>query len=140
MEDIAREAMREGALGLGASLIYAPAFYAKTPELLALTKAVAESGGRYVAHMRSEANRLLEATDELIGIARDARVHGEVYHLKAAGEANWPKLAQAIESSNPRARPGCPSPPTCTPISPGSTGSRRRDAALGAGGRTRTRG
>jgi len=96
MEDLAREAMREGALGLGASLIYAPAFYAKTPELLALTKAVAESGGGYVAHMRSEANRLLEATDELIGIARDARVHGEVYHLKAAGEANWPKLAQAI--------------------------------------------
>ncbi len=96
MEDLAREAMREGALGLGASLIYAPAFYAKTPELLALTKAVAESGGGYVAHMRSEANRLLEATDELIGIARDARVHGEVYHLKAAGEANWPKMAQAI--------------------------------------------
>lgn len=54
--------MREGALGIGASLIYAPAFYAKTPELLALTKAAAESGGGYVAHMRSEANRLLEAT------------------------------------------------------------------------------
>jgi N-acyl-D-amino-acid deacylase len=96
MEDLARQAMREGALGIGASLIYAPAFYARTPELLALTKAAAESGGGYVAHLRSEANRLLEAVDELIGVARDARVHGEVYHLKAAGEANWPKMAQAI--------------------------------------------
>jgi N-acyl-D-amino-acid deacylase len=96
MKDLVRTAMREGALGVGASLIYAPAFYAKTAELLELTKAAAESGGGYIAHLRSEANRLLEAEDELIGIARDVKVHGEVYHLKAAGEANWPKMAQAI--------------------------------------------
>lgn len=96
MEDLVREAMREGALGVGASLIYAPAFYAKPDELLALTNAAAESGGGYIAHMRSEANRLVEATDELIGITRDAKVHGEIYHLKAAGEANWPKMAEVI--------------------------------------------
>jgi N-acyl-D-amino-acid deacylase len=96
MRELVRQAMREGALGIGASLIYAPAFYAKTPELLALTKTAAEFGGGYVAHMRSEANRLLEATDELISIARDADVHAEVYHLKAAGQANWPKMAEAI--------------------------------------------
>ena len=96
MQDLARQAMREGALGLGAALIYTPAFYAKPDELLALTNAVAESGGGYVAHLRSESNRFLEAADELIGIARDAKVHGEIYHLKAAGQANWPKMAQAI--------------------------------------------
>jgi N-acyl-D-amino-acid deacylase len=96
MEDLVRQAMREGALGVGASLIYAPAFYAKAPELLALTKAGGELGGGYVAHMRSEANRLLEATDELIGIARDAKVHGEVYHLKAAGQSNWPKMVEVV--------------------------------------------
>jgi N-acyl-D-amino-acid deacylase len=96
MQVLVREAMREGALGVGASLIYAPAFYAKPDELLALTNAAAESGGGYIAHMRSEANRLLEATDELIGIARDAKVHGEIYHMKAAGQANWPKMAEVI--------------------------------------------
>ena len=96
MEDLARQAMREGALGIGASLIYAPAFYAKTDELVALTKAAAEYGGGYIAHMRSESNRLLEATDELIGVAAAANVHGEVYHLKAAGEANWPKMREVI--------------------------------------------
>jgi len=96
MCDLARQAMKEGALGVGAALIYAPGFYAKTPELLALTKATGESGGGYVAHLRSEANHLLEAIDELIGIAADAHVHGEVYHLKAAGEPNWSKMAEAI--------------------------------------------
>ena len=96
MEELVRQAMREGALGVGASLIYAPAFYAKPDELLALTNAAAESGGGYIAHMRSEANRLVEATDELIGIARDAKVHGEIYHMKAAGQPNWPKMAEVI--------------------------------------------
>jgi N-acyl-D-amino-acid deacylase len=97
MQDLVREAMREGALGVGASLIYAPAFYAQTPELAALAAAAGESGGGYIAHLRSEADRFLEALDELIGIARSAGVHAEVYHLKAAGRHNWPRMAQAIE-------------------------------------------
>jgi len=96
MQDLARQAMGEGALGLGASLIYAPAFYAKTDELVALAKAVGESGGGYIAHLRSEGPRFLEALDELIAIAREAKVQAEVYHLKAAGQENWPKMAQAI--------------------------------------------
>ncbi len=96
MQELVRAAMREGALGVGASLIYAPAFYAKTDELVALTRAAGEYGGGYVAHMRSEGNRFLEALDELILIGREAGVHAEAYHLKAAGQSNWPKMAQAI--------------------------------------------
>lgn len=96
MQELTREAMREGALGVGASLIYAPAFYAGTPELIALARAAGESGGGFIAHIRSEANKLLEAVDELIEIAREAGVRGEIYHFKAAGEANWPKMAEAI--------------------------------------------
>jgi N-acyl-D-amino-acid deacylase len=96
MKELVRQGMREGALGVGSSLIYAPAFYAKTDELTALTQAAAESGGGYISHMRSEGNRFLEALDELITISRTAGVHGEVYHMKAAGKANWPKMQQAI--------------------------------------------
>ena len=96
MDALARQAMGEGALGIGAALIYAPAFYAKTPELVSLVKAASESGGGYVAHMRSEANRLLEAIDETIEIAKEGHCHGEAYYLKAAGQPNWDKMPQAI--------------------------------------------
>jgi N-acyl-D-amino-acid deacylase len=90
------QAMDEGALGIGASLIYAPAFYAKTDELAALAEESAQLGGLYISHIRSEGNRLLEAVDELLEIARRAHSRAEIYHLKAAGEANWGKLAQVI--------------------------------------------
>jgi len=96
MQALTRTAMREGALGVGSSLIYAPAFYAKTDELIAIAKAAGEFGGSYISHMRSEGPRLLESLDELIRIASEAGVHGEVYHFKAAGRDNWPKQAQAI--------------------------------------------
>lgn len=96
MQDLVRAAMREGALGVGASLIYPPAFYARTAELVALAKAAAELGGGYVAHMRSEGNKLLEAIDKTVAIGRATAQHVEAYHLKAAGETNWPKMAQAI--------------------------------------------
>ena len=100
MKDLVRQAMREGALGVGSALIYAPATYAATPELIALNKAAAESGGMYISHMRSEGNHLLEGIDELISIARAAGVTAEIYHLKAAGEANWPKMDAAIRKVN----------------------------------------
>jgi N-acyl-D-amino-acid deacylase len=106
MQDEVRRAMREGALGVGASLIYAPASYAKTDELHALAQAAAESGGGYVAHMRSEANGLEAALDETLGIARATGQHTEVYHLKAAGERNWPKMAQAIARIDAARREG----------------------------------
>jgi N-acyl-D-amino-acid deacylase len=96
MQELVRAAMREGALGVGSSLIYAPAFYAKTPELVALCSAAGEHGGMYISHMRSEGNRLLEAVDELITIAHEAKVPAEIYHLKAAGHANWGKLPDVI--------------------------------------------
>lgn len=96
MQELVRQAMREGALGVGSSLIYAPAFYADTPELIALMEAAAEHGGSYISHMRSEGNRLLESVDELIGIARATGAPAEIYHLKAAGQANWPKMDELI--------------------------------------------
>lgn len=96
MQDLVRKAMREGALGVGGSLIYPPGFYARTDELVALAQAAGESGGGYVAHMRSEANGMLEALDETIAIGRASGQHVEVYHLKAAGQGNWPKMAEAI--------------------------------------------
>lgn len=92
MKGLVRQAMEEGALGVGSSLIYAPAFYAKTDELIALCKVAAEYDGMYISHIRSEGSRLLEAADELITIARDAGIRAEFYHLKAAGKPNWNKL------------------------------------------------
>jgi N-acyl-D-amino-acid deacylase len=88
--------MEAGALGIGSSLIYAPAFYASTEELIELCKVAAQYRGKYISHMRSEGNRLLEAIDELIRISREASIPAEIYHLKAAGQANWPKMEQAI--------------------------------------------
>jgi N-acyl-D-amino-acid deacylase len=96
MQALVRTAMEEGALGVGSSLIYAPAFYARTDELIALAKAAAPYGGSYISHMRSEGARLLEAVDELLTIGRQAGVPAEIYHLKAAGKANWGKLTQVI--------------------------------------------
>jgi N-acyl-D-amino-acid deacylase len=96
MKELVRQAMREGALGVGSSLIYAPAFYAKTPELVELVRAASEFGGMYISHMRSEGSRLLEAIDELIYIAREAKVPAEIYHFKAAGRDNWAKTDEAI--------------------------------------------
>ncbi len=96
MQALVRQAMEEGALGVGSALIYAPAFYAKTDELIALARAASPYGGTYISHMRSEGNRLLEAIDELLRISREGGVAGEIYHLKAAGKANWSKLPAAI--------------------------------------------
>ena len=97
MQDLVKQAMEEGALGVGSSLIYAPAFYAATDELIALCTVAGEHGGMYISHMRSEGNRLLESIDELITIAREAGLPAEIYHLKAAGQGNWDKLDAVIE-------------------------------------------
>jgi N-acyl-D-amino-acid deacylase len=97
MKKLVRQAMEEGALGIGSSLIYAPAFYAKTDELIALCKVAAEYNGMYISHIRSEGNTFLEALDELITIAREANIPAEVYHLKAAGQSNWNRLGAAIQ-------------------------------------------
>lgn len=96
MRALVRQEMEAGALGVGSSLIYAPAFYASTEELIELCKVAAAFGGMYISHIRSEGNRLLEAVDELIRISREARIPAEIYHLKAAGESNWPKMDEVI--------------------------------------------
>lgn len=96
MQDLVRAAMAEGALGVGASLIYPPAYFAQTDELIALAQAAAESGGGYVAHIRSESARIMPALEETIEIGHATGKHVEVYHLKVAGETHWPKMAQAI--------------------------------------------
>ena len=92
MRALVRQEMEAGALGIGTSLIYPPAFYAKTPELIELCKVAAKYQGKYISHMRSEGNQLIEALDELIRISREANIPAELYHIKAAGESNWPKL------------------------------------------------
>jgi N-acyl-D-amino-acid deacylase len=97
MRSLVRNAMQEGALGVGSALIYFPGNFADTAELTALAKAAAPYGGAYISHMRSEGDRLLEGIDELIGIAKASGIHGEIYHLKAAGRDNWPKMQKAIE-------------------------------------------
>ena len=96
MKGLVRRAMEEGAMGIGSSLIYTPAAFAKTDELIELCKVAAEYDGLYISHIRSEGDRLLESVDELITIAREAGIPAEVYHLKAAGRSNWHKLDQVI--------------------------------------------
>jgi N-acyl-D-amino-acid deacylase len=92
MRELVRKEMEAGALGIGTSLIYPPAFYAKTEELIELCKVAAKYQGKYISHMRSEGNRLLEAVDELIRISREAGIPAEIYHIKAAGKRNWSKM------------------------------------------------
>jgi len=97
MRQLVGQAMREGAVGVSSALIYAPGVYAETDELMALAEVVGQYGGMYISHLRSEGNKLLEALDELITIARKANVSAEVYHMKAAGKTNWHKLDAVIE-------------------------------------------
>jgi N-acyl-D-amino-acid deacylase len=92
MRALVRGEMEAGALGIGTSLIYPPAFYAKTDELIELCKVAAKYQGKYISHMRSEGNQLMEAVEELIRISREANIPAEVYHIKAAGQKNWPKI------------------------------------------------
>jgi len=96
MRALVRQAMEEGAMGVGSSLIYPPAIFAETDELVALTEEAAKCGGMYISHMRSEGDRLLESVDELIEISRRSGAPAEIYHLKQAGRSNWGKLDQVI--------------------------------------------
>ena len=100
MKELVRQGMKEGAMGIGSSLIYAPAFYSSTEELIELCKVASEFGGMYISHLRSESNQFLEALDELIEIAEKAEIPAEVYHLKAGGIPNHYKMDLAIEKIN----------------------------------------
>lgn len=96
MRDLVEKEMRAGALGIGSSLIYAPAFYAKTEELIELCKVAAKYRGKYISHMRSEGNQLIEAVEELLRISREANIPAEIYHLKAGGKDNWAKMDKVL--------------------------------------------
>ena len=97
MKTMVRHAMEDGALGVGSSLIYAPAFYSSTEELIALCKVASEYDGMYISHMRSEGNKLLESMDELIKIANEANIRAEIYHLKMGGKDNWNKYDAVVK-------------------------------------------
>ncbi len=108
MQDLVRQAMQEGAVGVSSALIYAPAFFAKTDELIALAKAAAEYDGMHCSHLRSEGNTLLEALDEFLRIAEEAKIRSEIYHLKAAGKQNWYKMDKAIAKIETARKKGLP--------------------------------
>ena len=119
MRRLAADAAAEGALGLGSALIYTPGTFASTDELAALAEA---TGGMYISHLRNEGDRLLEAVDELIEIARRAQVRGEIYHLKQAGRANWSKLPAVIERVEKARTAGLDITADMYPYTAGATG------------------
>ena len=96
MRALVRQAMKEGAVGVGSSLIYAPASFAETPELIAITAEAAKCGGMYISHMRDEGPKLLEAIDELVEISKQSGAPAEIYHFKQSGKRNWSKIDAAI--------------------------------------------
>jgi N-acyl-D-amino-acid deacylase len=100
MKALVRQAMQEGAVGISSSLIYVPATFASTEELIELAKVAAEYDGLYISHMRSEGDEILEAVDELLSIAKEAGIRAEIYHLKSSGQENWHKLDAVIERVN----------------------------------------
>lgn len=100
MQALVREAMEGGALGVTTALIYPPSTFADTDELIALCREAAHYGGRYIVHMRSEGDRLEEGIQELIRIGKEAKLPVELYHLKASGVRNWPKIDKAITMIN----------------------------------------
>jgi N-acyl-D-amino-acid deacylase len=108
MRGLVRDEMSAGALGIGSSLIYPPAFFASTEELIALCTTAAPYRGKYISHMRSEADGLIEAVEELMRISREGGVPAEIYHLKAADPANWHKMDAVIamvEAARARGEP-----------------------------------
>jgi N-acyl-D-amino-acid deacylase len=100
MRALVRQAMKEGAMGVSSSLIYAPDNFARTPELIALATEAGKCGGMYISHIRDEGPKLLEAIDELIQISRQSGAPAEIYHFKQAGLGNWGKIDGAIAKVN----------------------------------------
>jgi N-acyl-D-amino-acid deacylase len=127
MRALVDRAMTEGALGVGSALIYAPGSYARTDELVAMCEVAARHGGMYISHIRSEGDRFLEAIDELIEIARRAKIPAEIYHLKAAGRANWGKLDEALRKIEAARAAGLRITADIYPYTAGATGL---DAAM----------
>ena len=115
------QAMTEGALGLSTGLVYAPAAYAAPDELVALCRVVAQRGGRFFVHVRSESDRVVEATEEILDVARRSGVHLHYSHIKTAGRANWPKAHRLIELVEEHRAAGFPVTVDVHPYTAGST-------------------
>jgi len=122
MRGALRRAMEDGAFGLGTALIYPPGNYASTEELIALAKAMAPYGGLYITHLRSEADKVLEAMDEAFRIGREGGVTVEIYHLKAAGTLNWPKMPMMIAKIDSARAAGLDVQANVYPYTAGGTG------------------
>lgn len=122
MRELVRKEMEAGALGIGSSLIYPPAFYAQTDELIALCKVAAKYKGKYISHMRSEGNHLLESFEELLRISREANVPAELYHIKALGQKNWGKMDTLLARIEAARKEGQPIRANMYPYVAGGTG------------------
>ena len=127
MRELVRQEMETGALGVTTALIYPPAFYAKTEELIELCKVAAKYKGKYIAHIRSEGNQLIEAVEETLRISREAGLPAEIYHLKTSGESNWNKMDKVIAMINEARRKGMKITADMYTYTAGSTGL---DAAM----------
>jgi len=127
MRELVRQEMAAGALGVTTALIYPPAFFAKTEELIELCKVAAKYQGKYIAHIRSEGNQLIEAVQETLRISREAGLPAEIYHLKTSGEANWDKMDKVIAMINEARRKGMKITADMYTYTAGSTGL---DAAM----------
>lgn len=127
MRQLVREALKNGAPGVGTALIYTPGLYADTDELIAFAEVAAEYGGVFTSHIRSEGNRFVESVEELLTIARESGVHAHIYHLKAAGEDNWHKLELVIEMVEKARAEGLPITADMYTYTAGATGL---DAAM----------
>ena len=122
MRGLVRDEMSAGALGIGSSLIYPPAFFASTEELIELCRAAAPYGGKYISHMRDEGNALIESVEELLRISREGGVPAEIYHLKQAGKENWHKLETVIEMVEKARAGGAPITADMYTYTAGATG------------------
>lgn len=122
MKRLVREAMEEGAMGVSTALIYPPGCFTSTEEIIELAKVAAEYDGLYISHIRSEGNRLLEAVEELLRIAREANIRAEIYHLKAMGEKNWWKMDEVIKKVNNARSDGLRITADMYPYTAGATG------------------
>ena len=134
MREVLAEEMADGALGIGSSLIYAPGSYADTEELVALCEVAGRYGGTYASHVRNEGSGLLSAIDELLEIVRRSGVHGEMWHLKAAGQPEWPLMEHALAKLQAARDDGVPIGADVYPYTRSGTGlSSTIPAALARG-------
>jgi N-acyl-D-aspartate/D-glutamate deacylase len=122
MKELVRQAMAEGAMGVGSSIPYAPAVFAPVEELIELARVAAEAGGLYVSHIRGEGDTLLESLDEFLRVVRESGVRGEVYHFKASGRENWSKFDEAIRRLEAARAAGVPVTADVYPYRASSTG------------------